>query len=328
MQKEANFPIKMKTKSEYAKKFKPMLYMNQAYSKLVYESGASVVYEENPYVAVVQYRENVYGLLQPQTGGSGDAWMWLIVGPEKCMLIDNAEGLGDIKALVDRISGGKEIIPVVTHYHIDHALGSVRFGKVYCHEAQVAKIDGAFGQHTFDSLVDENGKGIWVDFDKADLPEWKPFEIIGVPEGHKFDLGGGYEIELIELNGHAGDGDSAFLDKQSRILFSGDNMGTGASVCGTISYPIEECSVYKFRQGIEKVLARFDDFDYLFNAHYIPDIEKYVLKDVKEALDSIIADPETYDYIWEQPGRNGRPGVTRYFRNIVGFGGISYYIQK
>ena len=75
MQKEPNFPIKMKTKSTFAKKYKPMLYVNQAYSKFVYESAASVVYEEDPYVAVVQYRENVYGLLQPQTSGSGDAWI-------------------------------------------------------------------------------------------------------------------------------------------------------------------------------------------------------------------------------------------------------------
>jgi glyoxylase-like metal-dependent hydrolase (beta-lactamase superfamily II) len=53
------------------------------------------------------------------------------------------------------------------------------------------------------------------------------YEIVGVPDGYIFDLGGGHEIELVFLPGHTC-GHAGFLDKKNRIFFCGDDACFGA----------------------------------------------------------------------------------------------------
>ena len=176
------------------------------------------VYACNPYIEVYQFRDNLYGLFNQNCDGAGDVWQWLIVGPEKCLLVDTAFGLGDMKALVDEISGGKEIIVVNTHDHFDHAFGNCRFGRAYCHESLVPLLE-AQNEHMWDYLWDKKtGETIWLDFDKKDLPKFKPYEIIGVPDGYTWDLGKGYLVELINSNGHGGPGASMYLDHSNKIF--------------------------------------------------------------------------------------------------------------
>ena len=66
--------------------------------------------------------------------------MWLIIGPHKAMLIDTAYGLGDMKGLVDEITGGMPLIVANTHVGPDHVLGNCSFDKVYCHTPKTASI--------------------------------------------------------------------------------------------------------------------------------------------------------------------------------------------
>ena len=61
-------------------------------------------------------------------------WRYLIVGPKKAILIDTGFGVGNLKALCDKLAGGKEIICVNTHHHLDHVGGNLWFDKVYCHQ--------------------------------------------------------------------------------------------------------------------------------------------------------------------------------------------------
>ena len=187
----------------------------------------------------------------------------------------------------------------------------------------------AQNEHMWDYLFDENGNNIWLDFDRADLPTFAPYEVIGVPDGYTWDLGDGYEIELIQTNGHGGPGAAAYLDKDNRILFSGDNICSDISGCGSVSYPIEECSLYKFSQTVDRLIERIDEFDYLFPEHFITNLESPLLYDFQEALKTILADPEhNYDYIQTHPSPNGGAPRTRFFKYVKGFSCIGYGIVE
>lgn len=282
----------------------------------------------NPYVEVYQFRENLYGLFTENCDGMGDVWMYLIVGPEKAMLIDTAFGLGDLKALVDELTGGKELIVVNTHDHFDHAYGNCRFDKVYCHEYLVPYLTNQH-PHMWDYLFDAWGDNIWLEFDRADLPRFRPYEIVGVPDGYIFDLGGGYEVELIHTGGHAA-GHAAYLDKHNRILFSGDNICSDVSGCGAdgaprAKGPHSECTLLSFyRDRVRLLVERMAEYDYIFPQHFMNNLENSLMPNILEALDTIVADPSAYDYKTVTYGKMRDQKNIRYFKFIKGFSVIAY----
>jgi glyoxylase-like metal-dependent hydrolase (beta-lactamase superfamily II) len=56
--------------------------------------------------------------------------MYLIEGKEKAALIDTGVGVGDLKPFIRELTD-KPLIVLVTHGHVDHALGAVSFDEVY-----------------------------------------------------------------------------------------------------------------------------------------------------------------------------------------------------
>lgn len=283
------------------------------------------VYACDPYAEVYQFRDNLFGIFTENCDGMGDMWQYLIVGPEKAMLVDTGFGLGDYQALCDAITGGKELIVVNTHYGVDHALGNCRFKRVYCHETLVKKL-GTQHAHMWDYLFDEAGKGIWLDFDRAALPVFKPYEIVGVPDGYTWDLGDGYEIELIFTGGHT-DHHAAFLDKHNRALLCGDMICSSMTNCGSLQpgkgdYPEYSTFCY-FRDRLAYIVSRGSEFDSVFPGHYIVDVNKAVLDDELFAVEAILRNPNGCDFVKEQLGRDGKPHAVCY-KNITNFGVITY----
>lgn len=90
--------------------------------------------EINPNAEVYKMRDNLYCIYYDGIH-CGEMWCYLIDGPQKAMLIDTAFGLGDLKGLIHKLIGDKEIIVCNTHCHIDHVSGNSHFDKVYCHYA-------------------------------------------------------------------------------------------------------------------------------------------------------------------------------------------------
>ena len=88
------------------------------------------VYPEDPFVGVFHIRDNVWAMYAPCTHAVGDNWLYLIEGPEKALFIDNGYGIGDLRALGEKLTG-KPVISAVTHYHGDHAGGKDR-GVRFC----------------------------------------------------------------------------------------------------------------------------------------------------------------------------------------------------
>lgn len=327
------WPIKSELKSKRIKFDVAQNPISWAYMKELREHNKTrKIYDINPYIEVYQFRDNLYGLFTENCDGMGDVWMYLIVGPEKAMLIDTAYGLGDLKGLVDNLTGGKPVIVVNTHDHYDHAYGNCRFDKVYCHEYLVPYIENQH-EHMWDYLFDAFGNNIWLEFDRADLPKFKKYEIVGVPDGHSFNLGGDYEVELVFTGGHAA-GHAAFLDKKGRNLYTGDNICSDVSGCGSVNVtgtgPHSENTALKvYRDNVKRLVDRLEEYDYIFPQHFMNNIENNLMPNILEACDAILANPGNYDYKIERWGKDRNSGpATRYYKYVKGFSVIAYGYKK
>lgn len=327
------WPIKSELKSRRIKFDSPQNQISWAFMKELREHNKTrKIYDVNPYAEVYTFRDNLFGIFQENCDGAGDFWMYLLIGPEKAMLIDTGFGLGNLKGLVDELTGNMPVIVVNTHDHYDHAYGNCHFDKVYCHEYLIPYLEN---QHAnmWDYLFDDYGNNIWLEFDRKDLPVFKKYEIAGVPDGYTFNLGGDYDVELVFTGGHAA-GHAGYLDKKGRIFFSGDNICSDVSGCGSVNTtrpgPYAENTALKvYRDNVKRLVDRMDEYDYIFPMHFMNNIENNLMPNILEACDAILANPEDYDYKIEKYGKDRFAGPSaRYFKFIKGFSVIGYGYRK
>ena len=281
----------------------------------------------DPYVEVYRFGDNLYGLFSNNCDGMGDVWMYLIIGPEKAMLIDTAFGLGDTKALADALTGGMPLIVANTHSGPDHCLGNVRFPEVYCHEYAVWSISNKCRPDAWDYLFDAEGHNIWLSFDRADLPVYQDYLLKPVPNHYCFDLGKGYEVELVWMPGHDS-GHAMFLDHGGRRLIAGDDICSDVISCGSggkAGDPYRRyCTVEAYRSELSVLCGRLSEFDYIFPGHFMVNLENSLLPDILSTLNAILLAPGDFDYRTETPGGSGQPPQVRMFRQIPGFSVIAY----
>lgn len=302
-------------------------HISWAYMKMLREHCDCVrTYDVNPYIEVYHFEDNLYGLFNQNCDGAGDVWQWLVVGPEKAMLIDTAFGIGDMKGLCDLLTGGKELIVANTHIGPDHAFGNIRFDKVYCHELEYTNIRRRITPTAWDYLFDEDGNNIWLQFDKEDLPPYRDYELVPVPNHYVFNLGEDYDVELIWMPGHAV-GHCMYLDKKMRRLFAGDDVCSDVIGCGGGGRPGETntqfLTIEAYRNELVKLCERLDEFDYIFPGHFMVYLENNLMLDILDALNAILADPENPEYTNETTGNNGEKRITCH-KYVRGFGTISY----
>ncbi|MGM9594228.1 MAG: MBL fold metallo-hydrolase [Candidatus Onthomonas sp.] len=287
-------------------------YMTEAWYKMLRTANKTKrVYDVDPYVEVYQFRENLYGFLNHIIDSGGLVWMWLIIGPEKAMLIDTSFGVGDLKGLVDEITGGMPLIVANTHCSPDHSYGNCQFDRCYSHQLQAPDMEWKQNEGIRKYLTDDDGKPIWVEFDPKDFVPFKRYEFVGVPDGYIFDLGQGYEVELINVPGHQ-PGHSTYLDKQGRFLIGGDAFPIGGLTGGSDfhadarharddfqgSWLPSEDSMRKcttLRDALIRLSRRLNEFDSIFCGHGVQDLNSHLVLDMIETCNQIIANPDDYD---------------------------------
>jgi glyoxylase-like metal-dependent hydrolase (beta-lactamase superfamily II) len=286
-----------------------------AFMKLLREhNDTKKVYEVDPYAEVYQLRENIYGILTLSADGMGDPWMYLIVGPEKALLIDTSFGIGDLKGLVHELIGDMPLYVANTHTSYDHSYGNCQFPRCYCHKYEYPTMEEKQDPHIWDYLFDEAGNGKWLDFDRKDIIPFQRYEIVAVEDGYTFDLGGDYQVELIWVPGHK-PGHAMFLDKKSRLLFAGDDViGMRVGIGKGSPY----ATVEAYRDEMRKLSARLGEFDFVFTGHFTYDLESSVVLYLLETAEAIVADPRSYDIVEEV---NGQRRYQKYVRNM---GTIAY----
>ncbi|MEM5872053.1 MAG: MBL fold metallo-hydrolase, partial [Candidatus Aenigmatarchaeota archaeon] len=151
-----------------------------------------------------------------------------------------------------------------SHGHPDHTYGNSFFKKVYIHKADkpfVSKppsietkqwIAVNFLQYTFPKqLVNSINLNTWA----AKIPS-----LLSLKEGHIFNLGNRH-LEVINVPGHT-PGSVCMLDKENRLLFTGDTIQNPTWLHLDESLPLAH-----FHRNLKRLQSRIDEFDYILPGH-------------------------------------------------------------
>ena len=151
---------------------------------------------------IIQIRPNVYLI-----DDAGDSTCYLITGSERALLVDSVNGYEDLKAITKTLTD-LPVIVVNTHGHGDHIYGNVYFEEAWLHPADFALYDQFFGYAK--DIMEQNNL--------------KPCPVKALEIGQIFDLGG-VQLEVVDLSGHTA-GSIGLLDKDARIIYTGDGLNT------------------------------------------------------------------------------------------------------
>ena len=176
--------------------------------------------------------------------------MFLLAGTERALLVDSGMTITNAREIAEGLTQ-LPIQLINTHADRDHIAGNDAFETVLMHPAEYVNYY-------------QNGAKR-----KTPTPVW---------DGDIIQLGE-REIEVISIPGHT-PGSIALLDKERRVLISGD--------------PIQDGRIYMFgvmrnmqayRQSLEKIQKRIDEFDAIWPSHGTFPAAPEIIQQLMEAAD-------------------------------------------
>lgn len=254
------------------------------------------VYDVDPYVMVFEDEDvpGVFHIYYDAHSKGASAWMHLIVGQERALLIDTAFGIGDLRGLVETLTD-KPVDVVNTHFHGDHSAGNGQFETVFIHKYDIPYLE--MSEKAENRLLPAPGT-----YREEDIIPLRSTKHIAMEDGFVFRLGEGHEVEVIHMPGHAAGG-CMLLDRKYNLLFSGDAVVfTPTLIIGRFPAPYypEYLTVTAFRDALKKALPRCKNVKKLYTGHSVQGISPVYLTDMMDCCEKIIAHPdqyETYDYV-------------------------------
>lgn len=172
---------------------------------------------------ISEHITRIYGLTEEQ--------MYLVRGSQKAALIDTGSGAGSLRSYVETLTD-KPVTVLLTHGHVDHAMGAPEFDTVYMSRED----DYIYSQH----CELEARKGYlsqYPDFDKIVEEDYIPVasadSFHDLREGDVFDLGG-ISVEVYSCPGHT-KGSLCMLIREERTLITGDACNTFTFLFDTYS---------------------------------------------------------------------------------------------
>lgn len=145
---------------------------------------------------------------------------YLLIGSERCLLIDTGLGIADIHACVRSLTG-KAISAVATHVHWDHVGGHRHFPDFYAHADELPWLRGGFpltiGQIR-EMVADRCSLPEGFDLGAYEFFQGEPTRLLG--DGDEIDLGG-RTVRALHTPGHS-PGHLCFWEEARGYLFTGD----------------------------------------------------------------------------------------------------------
>jgi glyoxylase-like metal-dependent hydrolase (beta-lactamase superfamily II) len=215
-------------------------------------------------------------------GGLGNELCYLLEGEERALLIDALTGAGNLRAFCRELTD-LPITLVNTHGHLDHAGGNFDFGECFIHSDDIPlvyEIETAARMGFVANMMKATGRAVLLT--ENDFTGSRPIKTLPVTGGHVFDLGG-RKIEVIAVPGHTR-GTIVLLDRDSRILFSGD-----ACNVNTLLFLPHSTSIEEYRESLFHFKAFQPYFDGMWGGHGLWEVPKLIIDEAIELCDEILA---------------------------------------
>jgi hydroxyacylglutathione hydrolase len=209
----------------------------------------------------------------------GNDNMYLVIGKDSALLIDNGIGAANLRDYVNALTN-LPLKVVVTHGHSDHAGSDYQFSEVYIHPDDMS-MAAIYSKLPNKNMAKANNIPIAESDIFRDTLNHKPTVLKAVHEGYIFKLGG-RSLEVIHVPGHT-PGELVLLDKENKILFTGDNSNTLVWLFLMNCVPLEV-----YLESLEKLNKRANEFHLIFPGHGIPITDGFLdeqIQCVKNILD-------------------------------------------
>ena len=204
--------------------------------------------------------------------------MYLIEGKEKAVLVDTCLGVGHLRRFVETLTE-KPITVILTHGHVDHALGAPEFDEVYMNSADKAIYEAMSPLEERKGYIQANLGGKLPDFAEDDYVQPAPADFRELKDGQVFDLGG-IHAEVYALPGHTR-GTMVVLVPEEKILILGD-------ACNNATFLFDENSLY--RENLihvqQKLAGRFEE---TCLCHHVIKASADMVQSVIEVCDEVMA---------------------------------------
>ncbi len=211
--------------------------------------------------------------------------MYLIQGEKEAVLIDTCIGIKGLKRLVmSLIDQGKPLTVLISHGHIDHAMGAPEFDNCYMNGKDIPLYQS---QCDIPGRRGYAGMGLGPDAEKLSDQEFVeptldyPFKEL--EEGIAFDLGG-ISVVAYDAAGHT-PGCMAFLIPEERILITGD-------ACNNSTFLFDDIclSLADYEKSMVSLKAKTQGkYDRVFLMHHVMDAPVDILDQMIELCGEIKA---------------------------------------
>lgn len=250
--------------------------------------------------------------------------MYLVEGNSRAVLIDTCVGIKGLRAFVEELTS-KPITTLITHGHIDHAMGAPEFDDVYMNPLdkevymEHCSLEGRKGY----IAANIGGEEPWMQENSNFVPETAP-DYKELKDGDVFQLGG-ISVEAYSLGGHT-KGTMVMLIPEEHILITGDACNTA-----TFLFDKHSLTVEAYRKNLLRVDCMLENhFDRCFMMHHVMEASRNLLKNVVKVCDEIMEE-QTDDMEFEFMGQTNyvaKRADEKFVRLDGGEGNIIYNKQK
>lgn len=222
--------------------------------------------------------------------------MYLVEGEHSAALLDTGSGIGSLAACVAQLTT-KPVMVLLTHGHVDHAMGAGEFRDVYMN----AEDEYIYRQH---SDPDFRREGLALcppeygvtPMDIIPAPDCRQF--LDMKDGDCFDLGG-VHIEVFRCPGHT-QGSMVMLIPEERAVLLGD-------ACNYFTFMFDDysTSITEYEQSLKALEKRLEGrYDTVYLSHGDGQGHKEIIRDVM-AVCADIKSGNTDDVPFEFMGTTG-----------------------
>ncbi len=207
--------------------------------------------------------------------------MYLVEGEGKAVLIDTCLGVGHLREFVESLTE-KQITVLLTHGHVDHALGAPEFDEVYMNPADNKVYESMSPLEERIGYIKANLGGKLPEFAEDDYVQPAPADFKELKDGQIFDLGE-VHIEVYALPGHT-HGTMVMLIPEENALILGDACNNATFLFDENSLPVNE-----YKKNLIRVKDKLEGrYETTYLCHHVMTASKDMLTHVIEVCDEIL----------------------------------------